>query len=89
MLKVSIPVGVKLFVEQYPKTQEEKEYMASVSYASVVGILVYVMVCIRNYISQAMRVLSMHMSTLGEEHWTINKRVFRYLHGTTDQAICY
>ena len=29
------------------------------------------------------------MSKLGKEHWTTIKRVFRYLRGTTDHAICY
>jgi hypothetical protein len=29
------------------------------------------------------------MSTSGKEHWTIVKRVFRYLCGTKDYAICY
>ena len=29
------------------------------------------------------------MSKLGKEHWTVVKRVFRYLRGTTDHAICY
>jgi hypothetical protein len=29
------------------------------------------------------------MSTPGKEHWTIFKRVFRYLCGTKDYAICY
>jgi hypothetical protein len=29
------------------------------------------------------------MSTPRKEHWTVVKRVFRYLHGTTEYAICY
>ena len=29
------------------------------------------------------------MSKPGKEHWTIVKRVFIYLCGTTDYAICY
>ena len=29
------------------------------------------------------------MSKPGKEHWTAIKRVFRYLRGTTDHAICY
>jgi hypothetical protein len=29
------------------------------------------------------------MSTPGKENWTIVKRVFRYLCGTKDYAICY
>ena len=29
------------------------------------------------------------MSKPGKEHWTTIKRVFKYLRGTTDHAICY
>ena len=29
------------------------------------------------------------MVTLGKRHWTIVKRVFRYLRGTSDFTICY
>jgi hypothetical protein len=45
-VKVPIPVGERLFVEQCPRTQEEIEDMACVPYASVVSSLMYVMVCI-------------------------------------------
>jgi hypothetical protein len=29
------------------------------------------------------------MSNLGKEHSTVTKRVFKYLHGTSDYVICY
>ena len=29
------------------------------------------------------------MSKLGKEHWTVVKRVFRYLHGTASYGFCY
>ena len=44
-VKVLIPVGVKLFAEQCPKTQEKGEDMSCVPYASVVGSLMYAMAC--------------------------------------------
>jgi hypothetical protein len=44
-VKVPIPVGERITIEQCPKTQEEIEDMVHVPYASVVGILMYVMVC--------------------------------------------
>ncbi len=43
-MKVPIPVGVNLFSEQCPKTQEEEEDMSRVPYASAVGSLMYEMV---------------------------------------------
>jgi hypothetical protein len=44
-VKVPILVGERIIVEQCPKTPEEIEDMAHVPYASVFGILTYVMVC--------------------------------------------
>ncbi|KAH9781794.1 Integrase catalytic domain-containing protein [Citrus sinensis] len=43
------------------KSQEERDYMARVRYASVVGSLMYVMVCTRPDISQAMSMVSRYM----------------------------
>ena len=69
-VKVPIPVGVKLFVEQCPKTQEEEEDMSRVPYASAVGSLMYEMVCTKLDIAHAVGVLSKFMSKPGKEHWT-------------------
>ena len=44
LVKVSIRMGVRLVVEQCPKTHEEIECMAHVPYASFVGSLMYAMV---------------------------------------------
>ena len=63
--------------------------MSRVPYASAVGSLMYAMVCTRPEISHAVGFLSRYMSKPGKEHWADVKRVFRYLHGTTDYAICY
>jgi hypothetical protein len=88
-VKVSINVGVKLSIDQCPKTHEEEEDMSHVPYASVVGSVMYAMVCTRPYIAHAVRVLSRYMSKLGKVHWTTVKRVFRYLRGTTSYGLCY
>ena len=63
--------------------------MAYVSYASDVGSLMCAMVSTRPNITHAVRVWSRYMSTRGREHWTYVKRVFWYLFGTIDYAICY
>jgi hypothetical protein len=89
LVKVPIPVGARLTVEQCPRTQEEMEDMAHVPYASVVGSIMYAMVCTQLDISHAVGVLSRNMSTPGKEHLTVVKRVFRYLCGTKYHAICY
>ena len=88
-VKVPIPIGVKLSTDQCPKTQEEEEDMSHVPYASVVGSLMYAMVCTRLDIAHEVGVLSMYMSKPGKEHWIEIKRVFRYLRGTTNYGLCY
>jgi len=86
-VKVSIHVEARLIVEQCPRTQEEIEDMACVPYASVVGSLMYVMVCTQIEISHVVGVLSRYMSIPGKEHWTVVKRVFKYLCGKKDYDI--
>jgi hypothetical protein len=88
-VRVPIPRGVKLSTDQCPKTHEEEEDMSRVPYVSVVGSLMYGMVCTRPNIAHAVRILSRYMSKPRKEHWTIIKRVFRYLRGTTSYGLCY
>eukprot|EP00253_Pinus_taeda_P005006 PITA_05006 len=88
-VKVPIPIGVKLSVEQCPKTQEEEEDMSHLPYASAVGSLMYAMVCTILDIAHVVGVLSRFMSKPGKEHWIAVKRVFRYLRGTSDYGLCY
>eukprot|EP00253_Pinus_taeda_P026663 PITA_26663 len=88
-VNVPILVGVNLYVEQPPKTQEEEDDMSHVPYASAVGSLMYAMVYTRPDIAHAVGLLSRFMSKPLKENWTIVKRVFKYLHGTSDYGLCY
>ena len=63
--------------------------MSRVPYVSTVGSLMYAMVCTRPKITNVVGVLSRYMSKPGKEHSTIEKRVFRYLCGTTSYGLCY
>jgi hypothetical protein len=63
--------------------------MSHVPYVSVVGSLMYAMVCTRLNIAHAVRVLIRYMSKLGKENWKTIKRFFRYLCGTTNYGLCY
>jgi hypothetical protein len=88
-VRVPIPLGVKLFGDQCPKTQEEEEDMSYVLYASMIGSLMFAMIYTRPDIARAVGVLSRYMSKPEKEHWTTLKRVFKYLCGTTSSGLCY
>ena len=64
-------------------------YMSKVPYASIVGSLMYAMVCTRSNISHAMGVVRRYMNNLGKEHWMAMKWILRYLRGTTNKALCF
>eukprot|EP00253_Pinus_taeda_P005496 PITA_05496 len=83
-MKVPILVGVKLYVEQCSKAQEEEEDITCVPYASAISSLMYAMVCTRPNITDAVGLLSRFMSKSGKEDWTTVKQVFR-LGWTLDQ----
>ena len=63
--------------------------MSKVPYSSVIGILVYAMVCTRLDIAHAMGVVRRYMNNLGKEHWIGVKWILKYLIGTTVHALCF
>ena len=70
-----------------PKTQEEMDYMCKFIHASIVGSLMYEMVCKRPNIAHVVGVVSRYMNNPGKEHWMAVKWILRYLRGTTNQAL--
>ena len=55
--------------------------MSKFPYSSVVGSLMYVMVCSRPDLSYAMSLVSRYMSNPGKEHWKTVQWIFRYIEG--------
>jgi hypothetical protein len=88
-IKVCISIGVNLSTDQHPKTHEEEKDMSHVTYASVVGSLMYAMVYTRPDITHVVRDLSRYMSKPGKEHSRTVNRVLRYLCGPTIYGLCY
>jgi hypothetical protein len=72
---VSTPIAphFKLSSSQSPSTDSEFEYMSKVPYSSVVGSLMYAMVCSRSDLSYAMSSVSRYMTNPGKEHWNVVK----------------
>ncbi|KAG8477244.1 hypothetical protein CXB51_030469 [Gossypium anomalum] len=52
-----------------PQSDDEIEYMSHVPYSSVVGSLMYAMVCSRPDLSYAVSAVSRYMANPGKEHW--------------------
>nr|GEX62887.1 retrotransposon protein, putative, Ty1-copia subclass [Tanacetum cinerariifolium] len=68
-----------------PQSDVEINYMENVPYASVVGSLMYAMVCSRPDLSHALSVVSRYMANPGKEHWKAVQWIFRYLRGDLDK----
>lgn len=89
--EVSTPLAghFKLSVKQCPTSEKDKEEMKNVPYASVVGSLMYAMVCTRPDIAHAVGVVSRFLSNPGKEHWNAVKWILRYLRGTSKLNLCF
>jgi len=72
---VNVPLEdhFKLSKAQTRTTEDEKTLMSDVPYASAMDSLMYVMVCTRPDIAQAVGVVSRYMSNPGKEHWRVVK----------------
>ncbi|KAL5563212.1 hypothetical protein UlMin_032959 [Ulmus minor] len=79
----------KLSSNMSPKTDEEKESMERIPYASAVGSLMYAMVCTRPDLGYSASLVSRFMSNPGKEHWEAVKWVLRYIKGALDVGLLY
>jgi hypothetical protein len=64
-----LAIHFKLTKESMSQSHEEIEYMFRVPYSSIVGSLMYAMVCVRPYISHVVGVVSRYMNNPGKENW--------------------
>ena len=76
--------GIKLSKSQCPTTQDERERMDKIPYASAIGSIMYAMLCTRPDVSYALSMTSRFQSDPGECHWIAVKNIFKYLRRTKD-----
>ena len=81
--------GVPLSDDQRPNTFEEEKMMRQIPYASVVGSLMYVMLCTRPDIYYSVGMVSRYQSNLGPKHWEAVKHILKYLRRTKDYMLVY
>ena len=63
--------------------------MSVIPYSSIVGSLVYAMVCTRLDISHAVGVVSRFLANPGKTHWEVVKWIFRYPRGTSKVCLSF
>ncbi|XP_022847594.1 uncharacterized protein LOC111370123 [Olea europaea var. sylvestris] len=63
--------------------------MSRVSYSSVFGTLMYVMICTHTDICYVVRLVSRYQSNSGIKHWKAVKRILRHLKDTASYSLCY
>ena len=61
--------------------------MSKVPYSSVVGSLMYVMVCLRPDLTYAVSAVSKYMTKPSKEHWKAIQWIMRYLCGS-NSVVC-
>ena len=66
-----LSMNCKLNSGQCSKTEKDKAKMRRVSYASVVGSLMYAMVCMRLDVAFVVGTISRYMSNPGKGHWAV------------------
>ena len=79
----------RLSKQEEPKENAEVEHMKKIPYSSVVGCIMYAMVCTRPNLACGIRVLSRFMLNPGKHHWHAAKWMLRCLKGTVDHGIVY
>ena len=63
--------------------------MESIPYASVVGSIMYIMICTRPDLAHVISVTSRYMADPGKEHWNDLKWILRYMKYTRDWGIVF
>ena len=82
--------GINLSKAQSPSTNEERERMRDIPYASAIGSIMYAMICTRPDVSYALSATSRYQSNPGNDHWIAVKNILQFLRRTKDTflSIC-
>nr|GEV72910.1 retrovirus-related Pol polyprotein from transposon TNT 1-94 [Tanacetum cinerariifolium] len=88
---VSMPLGAHIMVslKDCLSNDWDVERMSKVSYANVVGSLMYLMVCTRPDIAYAISIMNRYLANPGKNHWEAVKWILKYLKGTADVGLVY
>ena len=71
----------------FAQTDLEREHIKRILYASVVGSIMYSMICTRPDVAYALGVVSRYQSRYGEGYWNAVKNILKYLRRTQDYCL--
>ena len=80
---------MKLSKTQSPTTEEDKERMKVIPYASAIGSIKYAMLCTKPVMYLAMSLARGYNSDPGIDHWTAVKIILSYLKRTKEMFLVY
>ena len=88
---ISTPLAAhfRLSAECCPQFEEDIDRMSNVAHFSVVGSLMYAMVCTRPDLSHGVSVVSRYMHNPGKDHWEAVKWILRYVKGTINKGLVF
>ena len=81
--------GITLSKSQCPNTEDERDRMSKIPYASAIGSIMYAILCIRPNISYALSITSRYQSDPCESHWTAVKNILKYPRRSIDMFVVY
>ena len=81
--------GFPLSDDRRPKTYEEENMMRQVPYVSIVGNLMYAILCTRPDICYSIGTVSRYQSNPRPKHWQAVKHILKYLWRTRDYMLVY
>ncbi|KAJ4744212.1 Transposon Ty1-GR1 Gag-Pol polyprotein [Rhynchospora pubera] len=81
--------GIYLSKTQGPSTETDREYMKRFKYPSVVGSIMYAMLCTRPDVAHPISVTSRYQANPGMAHWTAVKNILKYLKRTKESILVY
>ena len=70
-------------------TQDERDRMSKIPYASTIGSIIYVILCTQPDVSYGLSTIRRYQSDPGEGHWTTVKNILNYLRRTKDAFLVY
>jgi len=88
-VSVSLADHFKLNSMQCLTSEEEKKEMSKVPYFSMIGSLIYAIICTRPDIVHVVGVVDRLLSNSRKEHCNAVKWILRYLRKTVKRCLCF